>query len=118
MKNARMTLFFVLAAPLFLVNCNGNKGGSTAAAPITPSDVAGGCLQTARGCLPQGTCPTNFGMQGNECYPVIGVNGVCAPNEAMTQFGCLSQGSCEPGKVAYENTCIRPPRSGRATFFN
>lgn len=128
MRQMLLTLFVVFAAPVLLVNCNSNKGSGAAAAPATPATGVNasnygpnGCIYTTAGCLPQGTCPTNFGMQGLECLPATGQNGYCAGAQVMTQFGCLSQESCpqtSAGRQAmYEGTCVAEVRQNRSPVY-
>jgi hypothetical protein len=118
MRQILFTLMMVFAAPMLLVNCNG-KGGSgpaTVAGPVGGVNAsnygAGGCVYTSPGvCLPQGSCPSNFGSQGLECLPAAGPNGVCSLPQVMTQFGCLSRETCPPNQAMYEGTCVAEVRS-------
>jgi hypothetical protein len=115
MKNVFLVTL-LLAGTVLLSHC-GNKGGGGGAQPPPPVVVdgsQGGCVTTSGGCLPQGSCPANYGMSGvlpnATCLKSEGPNGLCAVGMIKTQFGCLAQGPCPVGSASYGNTCV--PRLG------
>jgi hypothetical protein len=103
----------VIAVVLVLSACAKDKGGDGGAAPVAvvpqANTCTGGQISSQYGCLPQGTCPGNYGLYNNSCVPGTGVNvngGACGAGQIYTQYGCLPQGTCPGNYGLYNNSCI------------
>lgn len=109
MKNKLFTLMLILSSSLFLVNCaKNNSGGSTPTAVATAGTCStAGYVYTQYGCMPQSTCPTNYGYYNGSCYPATtttpstcGVSGY-----VQTAVGCVPQGTCPVNYGYYNGQC-------------
>jgi hypothetical protein len=113
MKNVLKSL--VLAMVLVLGACAKDNGGGApadvAAVPQATGTCTAGQVNTQYGCVPQGTCPANYGLHNNQCIPVTTVNGTgngsCVAGQVYTQYGCIPQGNCGTNSGYYNNVCIQ-----------
>ncbi|MEY4615760.1 MAG: hypothetical protein RJB66_720 [Pseudomonadota bacterium] len=79
------------------------------------------------GCVPQGSCPANYGFYNNQCvagtmggYNQGGYNqggyqygaGACSAGQIYTYYGCLPTAGCPANQAMYNNSCIPAMTTG------
>lgn len=107
MKNIiyRISKVLALVAIAVLVSgCGKDDDASTTLATAVASGTcaAGYVYNSTYGCLPQGSCPSGYGIYNNQC--LVGTvttttttnscQATCSSGYVRTAYGCLPQGGC------------------------
>jgi xanthosine utilization system XapX-like protein len=120
MKKLLLSLIPGLAVAILFAACgSNNSGSSTGVAAVTACGVGSGYSTQYGTCLPQGSCPVNYGTYSNQCVPVTMTTGQygygstgyggsqCTAGYVYTQYGCLTQGGCPMNTGYYNGTCVQ-----------
>jgi hypothetical protein len=86
MKKSVLIVLALLGGALMFSGCKNNDGGGAPACQA-------GYVWMNNQCVPNGTFPG--GLPG-------GGYGMCPVGQVQTQYGCLAQGSCQPGSGQYQ----------------